>query len=271
MLRDARHFYAAHILDRYAQTRPSLVTLRQLVVFGKQLDLPRLLRSGNHVRRELPVRIAHRIRALQHLPFAVMSHPRLQLIYHTYWRLFDTLRAVEEIRTLEDNTAFCKILTQLLRDGLIVIPELVVGVRESVDELGVEAGEKFLQETLRGRISRRVLSEQHLALTEQWYEGRERGEEVQLRSATRFGSVETSCNAGQLVERCRQSALEATRNEILDNSALPEVVVDGTMEATLACIPDHVEYILHELLRNALRASVLQSSNVSKDHQQIRG
>ena len=39
-----------------------------------------------------------------------------------------------------------------------------------------------------------------------------------------------------------------------DAAVIPDVVVDGALEARFACIPEHLEYIIFELLKNSMMA-----------------
>lgn len=86
-----RHFYLNKILEQYAAKPASRTTLRQLVFFGKRLgqDRDKILKSANYVRQELAVRIAHRIRDLQALPYSVMNHQSLENVYQKYWSAFE--------------------------------------------------------------------------------------------------------------------------------------------------------------------------------------
>lgn len=106
-----RHFYLNKILEQYAAKPASRTTLRQLVFFGRRLGQDRdkilkvsdtfpwlrqtslsqlLYQSANYVREELAVRIAHRIRDLQALPYSVMNHKSLENVYEKYWSAFET-------------------------------------------------------------------------------------------------------------------------------------------------------------------------------------
>lgn len=49
-------FYKNEVLERFGAISTKLVTLRQLTVFGRRLTLEKLLKSGNYLRTELPVR-----------------------------------------------------------------------------------------------------------------------------------------------------------------------------------------------------------------------
>jgi hypothetical protein len=73
-------FYQNRILDRFALRVPKSVTLKQLTLFGRQVvkSQEKLLQSANYLREELPVRLAHRIRKFQQLPFVVGTNPQIE-------------------------------------------------------------------------------------------------------------------------------------------------------------------------------------------------
>lgn len=74
--------------------------------------------------------LAHRLRDIQQLPYVVVANPHLTLVYELYYKAFERARVVPEIRTLEDNDRFCDILKEMLREHLVAIPNLAIGVLE---------------------------------------------------------------------------------------------------------------------------------------------
>ena len=123
-------FYHNDILEKYASNQTKLVTLRQLTVFGRRLTREKLLKSANYLRTELPVRIAHRIMDFQQLPFIVGTNPHIQTIYDLYWEAFEKFRQIPEIRSLEENEHYCFLVRALLKNHLVVIPQLGIGMAE---------------------------------------------------------------------------------------------------------------------------------------------
>ena len=119
-----RHFYLNKVLEQWAAKPAIRMTLRQLIFFGKTLGMDRekILKSANYVRQELPVRIAHRIRDLQALPFVVMTNKHLEDVYNKYWAAFETLRRFPHIRSIDDNERFVALLKRLLEDQYVAPP-----------------------------------------------------------------------------------------------------------------------------------------------------
>ncbi|PWN47333.1 hypothetical protein IE53DRAFT_390537 [Violaceomyces palustris] len=272
-----RHFYLNKALEQWASKPAIKMTLRQLVFFGKTLgkDPEKILKSANYVRQELPVRIAHRIRDLQALPFVVMTNKHLEDVYNKYWSAFETLRRFPHVRTMDDNERFCALLKRLLEDHLTIIPSLTIGIVESSHHLPPNQLDKFMERMLRSRISRRVLAEQHIALSDalddpfhffnepaEDEDGTEVGDHV--------GIIYTRLSAASVVNKGIRLLTKMFSNvEGLPNDRIPKVSVDGDLDARFAYIPEHLEYIVFELLKNAIRATMRKHAK-SKDPGEVR-
>lgn len=112
------------------------------------------------------------------------------------------------------------------------------------------------------RISRRVIAEQHLALTETfnspWHFPN---------AATRddsnvefVGEVFLRCNAREVVDRVAKLTQTLMREMYGENVKVPEVKLQGHLDATFPYILSHLEYIIGELLRNSIQAVMEQWS-----------
>lgn len=125
------------------------ISLRQLTFFGRTLTENRLISSANYVRTELPTRLAHRLRDMQTLPFVVVTNPHMSHVYDLYYKAFEKLRRVREIRTTEENEQYCKIVGETLQEHLTVIPRLAMGVLECQDLMRPDEIDKFMNTLLR--------------------------------------------------------------------------------------------------------------------------
>ncbi|KAJ5381414.1 uncharacterized protein N7496_003842 [Penicillium cataractarum] len=244
-------------LDEWVERQARPISLRQLTFFGRTLTEPRLISSANYVRTELPTRLAHRLRDIQQLPYVVVANPHLSLVYELYYKAFERFRVIPEICSLDDNDRFCDVLREMLREHLVVIPNLAMGVLECRDLVAPNEMDKFMNTLLRARISRRVIAEQHLALTETfnspWHfpDSHERTD----MNADFVGEVFLKCKAKQVVERCGRVAQDLMR-QTSQTAQLPEIKVQGHLDATFPYILSHLEYIVGELLRNSVQAVV---------------
>jgi hypothetical protein len=224
---------------------PKSVTLKQLTMFGRQVtkSQEKLLQSANYLREELPVRLAHRIRKFQQLPFVVGTNPQIEKCYNLYWEAFEEFRAVKEIKTVEDNTSYCALIERMLLTHRVIIPLLVTGIHESQKYMDPKQLNKFMNETLQSRVSRRVLAEQHLCLSKEFH-----GMES---SSHQIGVVNSQCKAIDIVQRCVKKADELFMNSF--DSLPPQVQIDGHLDATFTYIPEHIHYILFEIIKNSMR------------------
>jgi pyruvate dehydrogenase kinase 2/3/4 len=95
------------------------------------------------------VRLAHRLRDIQTLPYVVVANPHLAHVYESYLRAFERFRRVPEIRSLEDNDKYCKVLEETLTEHATVIPRLAIGVLEVRGLMKAEETDKFMTTMLR--------------------------------------------------------------------------------------------------------------------------
>ncbi len=255
-----RHFYLNKVLEQWAAKPATRMTLRQLIFFGRTLgrDREKILKSANYVRTELPVRIAHRIRDLQALPFVVMTNQHLEDVYQKYWSAFETFRRFPHIKTMDDNEKFCNLLRGLLDDHLTIIPSLTIGIVESSHHLQPQQLDKFMERMLRSRISRRVLAEQHIALTEALDDPFHFFNEPVFRQeddkntdnnedavGDHVGIIYTRLSVASVVNKGVKLLTQMFANvQGVTRDRIPKVEVDGDLKARFAYIPEHLEYIV---------------------------
>jgi len=210
-------------------------------------------------------RIAHRLRDIQTLPYVVVANPHLAHVYELYLRAFERFRRFPEIRSLEDNDKYCNVLEDTLKEHATVIPRLAIGVLEVRGLMKPEETDKFMNTMLRSRISRRVIAEQHLALTETfnspWHFPN--AQPVHDPNAEAIGEIFLRCNAKEIVERCGKTASELVGRAYGSHLEIPEIHINGHLDATFPYILSHLEYTVGELLRNSIQAVIEQRK--SKD------
>ncbi|KAJ4302162.1 Protein Kinase of PDH [Collariella sp. IMI 366227] len=190
---------------------------------------------------------------MQQLPYVVVTNSHVNEVYDLYYTAFDTFRKVREIKTIEDNDRFCKTIRAMLKAHLTVIPKLAMGILECNGLMDAAALDKFMNTILRSRISRRVIAEQHLALTDTfhapWF-----SPGAKLAESEFIGEVFLKCVAKDVVERCGQAVREILQHAYGPGIALPEIRIDGHLDANFPYILSHLEYIIGELLRNSIQA-----------------
>lgn len=109
------------------------------------------------------------------------------------------------------------------------------------------------------RISRRVIAEQHLALTETYHSPWHFPEHKNQHESDFIGEVFLKCNAKEVVERCGQEVQKLAKIAYGPEVVLPEIRIAGHEGVTFPYILSHLEYIIGELLRNSVQAVVENS------------
>ncbi|KAK4155480.1 hypothetical protein C8A00DRAFT_31717 [Chaetomidium leptoderma] len=198
-------------------------------------------------------KLAHRIRDMQQLPYVVVTNPHINEVYDLYYNAFDTFRKVKDIKTLDDNDRFCKTIRSTLKAHLTVIPKLAMGILQSNGLMDAAELDKFMNTILRSRISRRVIAEQHLALTDtfhaHWF-----SPGAKLSESEFIGEVFLKCVGKDVVSRCANAVREILQRAYGPDVTLPEIRIDGHLDANFPYILSHLEYIIGELLRNSVQA-----------------
>jgi pyruvate dehydrogenase kinase 2/3/4 len=113
------------------------------------------------------------------------------------------------------------------------------------------------------RISRRVIAEQHLALTETFNSPWHFPNAQPLHDQEAIGEIFLRCNAKEIVESCGKATQELVKRAHGSHVEIPEINIYGHLDATFPYILSHLEYILGELLRNSIQAVIEQRK--SKD------
>lgn len=255
----------SHVLDEWVQREARPISLRQLTFFGRTLTESRLLSSANYVRQELPTRLAHRLRNMQTLPYAALTNKHIGQVYELYYTAFELFRKFPEVRTLENNDRFCDMVKSCLKEHLAVIPRLAMGILEIHDSVSPEECDRFMTTLLRSRISRRVIAEQHLALTETFHSPWHfEGKKTAVAPEDEFiGEIFLKCNARELIQKCADTARRLTAKAYGPEVTIPDIVLRGHLEITFPYIPSHLEYIVGELLRNSIQATVEQRGSTN--------
>ncbi len=78
---------------------------------GKDVDA-KVVTNAKYLRRELPVRVAHRIAGIRQLPFIVGCNPTILGVHELYIRAFNILNNSPQIESVEDADNFTLVSCQ---------------------------------------------------------------------------------------------------------------------------------------------------------------
>lgn len=201
---------------------------------------------------------------MQTLPYSALTNSHIRHVYELYYSAFEKLRRVSTVRTLTDNDKFCDVIKECLVEHLTVIPRLAMGVLEIQEAVSSEECDHLMTALLRSRISRRVIAEQHLALTDTfhspWHFPEAKTATVSPEDDF-VGEVFLRCNAKEVILKCADTISHLIRHAYGSDLVLPEVVLQGDLDTAFPYIPSHLEYIVGELLRNSMQAAVAKGTS----------
>lgn len=207
----------------------------------------KLIENANFLRRELPVRLAKRVYAIQNLPFIVGVNPWIRAVRQLYYDSFKELLNFREIETRKAEAEFSVVLTNLVDQHNDTISVLARGFQECKQYMKHASRTKFLDEMIRARIGIRVLAEHYLALHEPF--------------PNWIGIIHTKLLPAHLVQDVASYVANVCE---LNYGSAPEVEINGHCDTEFAYVPVHLEYMLTEVLKNSMRATVEHSGRIGR-------
>ncbi|XP_033748063.1 3-methyl-2-oxobutanoate dehydrogenase [lipoamide] kinase, mitochondrial-like [Pecten maximus] len=233
-------FYDQSAIDQVAAKPSVRLTPSSLLYGGHSHDKSHLLRSGQYLYKELPVRLAHRIEGFRNLPFIVGCNSTILKVHEMYIRAFHTLYDHEKVTDMESERKYSETLETLLEQHKDVITLLAQGFSESrkhiQDEQLIQA---FLDRTLKSRLGIRVLAQHHLAMHKE--------------QPNHIGIIDVCFSPRSLLENSVEFLSTLCRDRY---GCAPKVQFQGHMSVKFPYMPQPVEYIVGEVMKNAMRATV---------------
>ncbi|CAN8178305.1 unnamed protein product [Coccothraustes coccothraustes] len=232
-------FYHQPAIDAAAE-RPSVrLTPTTMLYSGRSQDGSHILKSARYLQQELPVRIAHRIQGFRNLPFIIGCNPTILHVHELYIRAFQKLSDSPRIQVRSEESQYCALLRQLLEDHKDVVTLLAEGLRECRRHIQDERLLRpFLDKTLTSRLGMRMLAAHHLALHED--------------KPDFVGIICTRLSPKKLIEKWVDFARRLCEHQY---GNAPRVRINGHVAARFPFIPLPLDYVLPELLKNAMRIS----------------
>ncbi|KAF1632086.1 [3-methyl-2-oxobutanoate dehydrogenase [lipoamide]] kinase, mitochondrial, partial [Eudyptes filholi] len=230
-------FYHQPAIDIAAEKPSVRLTPTTMLYSGRSQDGSHILKSARYLQQELPVRIAHRIKGFRSLPFIIGCNPTILHVHELYIRAFQKLSEFPPIQAQGDEARYCALLRQLLEDHKDVVTLLAEGLRECRRHIQDERLLRpFLDKTLTSRLGMRMLAAHHLALHED--------------KPDFVGIICTRLSPKKLIEKWVDFARRLCEHQY---GNAPRVRINGHVAARFPFIPLPLDYVLPELLKNAMR------------------
>lgn len=249
IIRDIQHY-----VTRYSRYHQSILTIEQFTHFGETASRNE---SYHFLRHEVPIRLAHIMQEINHLPKNLLEMPSIRLVNSWYVQSFVDLLKFEQEDDTSDETLerFTNTIHQIKRRHDTTVETMATGIielREAEGEAAIiPAVQYFLDRFYMNRIGIRLLMTNHLALFE---------EDLTKSSRSRFiGVFEPDCHAKTVIRDAAENAALLC-DQFYFNSPGVTVREHNTInpgeDIIIAYVPSHFYFMLFELMKNAMRATV---------------
>lgn len=264
------------LIEEYYQRQPTNTSLHMLTRSGRGdlLDQPYrteaflgrmgqrlanqriLAQYATFLKRELPIRLARDIRDLETIR-SFRDFSCVQDVKNVYLQSFLELVESRPIHCPSDEEEFAQLMERLYTKHANVLIQIAKGaylLRKQVQEdlnrrhptMSLDAIEymdqchHFLDRFYASRIGIRVLAGQYLTLR-------------QSPRPDYVGMICTKTSPSEIVQRAGRTVMGICRAKY---GRTPLVEIDGRLDLTFPYLPTYLEYVVLELLKNALRATV---------------
>ena len=207
-----------------------------------------LIQVASFLRHELPIRLAHRIQDLQSMR-VLSDMASVKGVIELYKTSFQELEdCPPRIETTQQEQVFAQVVQNIYERHSKVLVQMARGAfefrtamreQQQSDELQQDTN-AFLDRFYLCRIGIRVLIGQYLALRQPPVENY-------------IGIICSETSPYEIVKRAiDDAAFMCTRKY----GEAPDVIMSGRLDLTFPYVPTHLHYIMLELLKNSMRATV---------------
>lgn len=233
-------------VHRWGAMKQNGVSLRYMMEFGSKFSDRNLLLGAQFLHKELPIRIARRAIELESLPYGLSEKPAILKVRDWYLDSFRDLRSFPDIKDMNDEQDFTKMINLIKVRHNNVVPTMALGVQQLKKDLDPKLDYKdlddihqFLDRFYMSRIGIRMLIGQHVALHEP------------NPPPDRIGYIHAKMSP---VEVARNASEDARSVCLREYGTAPDVKVYGDPNFTFPYVPTHLHLMVFELVKNSLRA-----------------
>ena len=217
---------------------------------SKDAQLRVLIQIACFLHRELPVRLAHRALELENTEDFV-NNKQINSVCTWYKQSFAALRRCAAPIDQEKEEEFAKCVQDIYERHANTLITMALGahhlrknLRKNISDFSeIRDIQQRLDEFYMSRIGVRMLIGQYLALREQ----RDTGDNSMI------GMISAKASPKEIALHAIEDAAYMCSRQHGD---APEVTIHGRTDLTFPYVPMHLEYIILELLKNSMRATV---------------
>eukprot|EP00501_MAST-03F_sp_TOSAG23-6_P000482 GSMAST32.ASY1.ANO1.496.1 assembled CDS len=220
-----------------------------------------LLQIARFLHREIPVRLAHRYTDLQQLPSGLSETPSIEVVQGWYLSSIEDFLNLDIPKNVEEASQGSTFATKVEEiyerhnPTLVTVAKSLLELRQSNPEYDASTSAQSINETLddfyTARVGLRMLLGQYLSL-------------LQPKSSkeTYVGLIDTETSPASIARAAIDDAIFICEREF---GEAPEVDIVGRTDLAFPYVPSHLYYIIFELLKNSMRATIEHHSSLSLD------
>lgn len=242
-----------HTIKEYSKNKTTPIKLNMLLEHANINNNHQMIIRTQYLYRELPIRLAQRIMDLNELPYNVMNLSSMNTVYNmyieTFKKLIDStyptklLEADNYSKSLQNMIDTHKNINYNIAKSLIILNK-----KNSMDEKTENNINNILERFYTSRLSIRFLVQQHI--------------ELQKENGNFIGMINTKTNPYKIINNCICD-IKQMSSIIYGKEPLIELDDNCNKDIEMIYIDSHIRYIIIEILKNAVRAT-METSNNSK-------
>ncbi|CAF2791500.1 unnamed protein product [Rotaria sp. Silwood2] len=212
---------------------------------SKPIDL---IKIATDLHDQLLVRLAHCLNSFQSIPFLPGVNPTLLSLHERYLKSFENLIQFPQIKTIKDEEKFFELINKFAIQNNDVIGLLSTGCNEAQKHFkSYKILQDFLDNVLHIRLAMRLLAEHYIELHKQQQQKNDQNQ------SDWCGAISMKFLPVKAVQQCIDDVSSICFETY---SVVPHVEIENNIHEPIPFFPSIVEYILRELLKNSMRATV---------------
>eukprot|EP00922_Rhytidocystis_sp_ex-Travisia-forbesii_P033175 GHVS01049326.1.p1 GENE.GHVS01049326.1~~GHVS01049326.1.p1 ORF type:complete len:440 (+),score=35.67 GHVS01049326.1:164-1483(+) len=233
-----KFWHRISVIEKYSRKPIRPMTMKRLLAVSSS-STSAIIKSGDWVRTELSVRLAHRLFDFHRLPFAVLGNPHVRETYDVYISTFERMSKLKPVETIEDEQGIVSVLEEERMSHDKTVDYMGQGVKQLrlvCPDINLDS---FLERFFFFRIGRRIMIDHLLAMNDP--------------RANWTGCIHLECKPVDIIHARAEDVRASCRASY---GLAPRYAISGNLNTVFAFMPEHLSLIVTELLKNAMRATV---------------
>ena len=201
--------------------------------------------------------------ALQELPYIAVLNPKVEQTHALYLKTLKSLLSNNFPYDLYNREKMHSVLAEFLDDHQDTLQTLSDGMTEIMQHFPRDAAFAFLNDHLRNRITMKLLATHYLALLEQPHGNANANANANATGPTRIGIIQRDVRLSSFISRIFEFVNDLC---LLKYDHQPiRIKYTAGKDVTFTCIPIIVEYVMTEILKNSMRATIERAAAAEEE------